>query len=68
MFTVVALVLLWTVGVVLTVVPITAAWKRGENGWAWIVAALLLGPVAGIMWLLTLHGRRAAVRRSGPPV
>jgi hypothetical protein len=67
MLIVVVLVVIWGAAVALTVTPITAAWSRGESGWGWIVAALLFGPLAGISWLLTLHGRRAAVRRSGPP-
>lgn len=67
MLAVIALVLFWAAGVAGILLPISAAWKRGESGWTWIVAALLLGPVAGVVWLLTRHGKRAAVRRSGPP-
>jgi hypothetical protein len=49
----------WVLLVVLTVGPIFSAQKRdGESGWFWIVAALLLGPLAGIAYYTSRHAMR----------
>ena len=49
----------WALLVVLTVGPIFSAQKReGEGGWFWIVAALLLGPLAGVGYYMSRHAMR----------
>ena len=46
----------WLLVVALTVGPIFSAQKReGESGWFWIVAALLLGPLAGLAYYTSRH-------------
>jgi bacteriorhodopsin len=63
-----ALLLFWAAGIAGILVPVAASWKRGESGWFWICVAFFLGPLAVVVWLLAEHGKRAAARRSGPPV
>lgn len=49
----------WVLLVVLTVGPIFSAQKQeGDGGWFWIVAALLLGPLAGIGYYMSRHAMR----------
>lgn len=49
----------WALLVVLMVGPIFSAQKReGEGGWFWIVAALLLGPLAGVGYYMSRHAMR----------
>jgi hypothetical protein len=53
----------WVVLVGLTVGPIFSAEKNGEEaGWTWIVAAMLLGPLAGIAYYLSRHAMRKVSR------
>ena len=49
----------WLVLVGLTIGPIFSAEKNGEDaGWTWIVAAILLGPLAGIGYYFSRHAMR----------
>lgn len=49
----------WALLVALTVGPIFSAQKReDDSGWFWIVAALLLGPLAGIGYYTSRHAMR----------
>lgn len=49
----------WALLVVLTVGPIFSAQKReGDSGWFWILAALLLGPLAGVGYYMSRHAVR----------
>ena len=51
----------WLVLAALTVGPIFSAERNGEDpGWTWIVAAVLLGPLAGVAYYLSRHGMRKA--------
>lgn len=39
--------------------PIFSAQKReGDSGWFWILAALLLGPLAGVGYYMSRHAMR----------
>ena len=49
----------WALLVALTVGPIFSAYKReGDGGWFWIVAGLLLGPLAGLGYYMSRHAMR----------
>ena len=55
----------WLLIVALTVGPIFAAQKNeGESGWTWIVAALLLGPLAGLGYYMSRYAMRKVERRN----
>jgi hypothetical protein len=60
-------IVVWLALAILTVGPIFSAHARGERGWMWIVAAFVLGPLAGVGYYLARYGERAAQRRSGLP-
>jgi hypothetical protein len=61
--------LLWAlvVGAVvfLTFGPMFDAPRRGDNGWTWIVAGILLGPLSGVAYYASRRGVRHAARRNG---
>jgi hypothetical protein len=58
----------WVLMVVLTVGPIFSAQKReSDTGWFWIVAALLLGPLAGVGYYMSRHAMRKVQDRHGEP-
>lgn len=49
----------WLLLVVLTLGPIFSAQRREDGtGWFWIVAALLLGPLAGVGYGTSRHASR----------
>jgi RsiW-degrading membrane proteinase PrsW (M82 family) len=49
----------WVLLVALTVGPIFSAQKRErDGGWFWIVAALLLGPLAGAGYYMSRYAMR----------
>lgn len=60
---------LWAVGVAslvfLTFGPMFDAPRRGDSGWTWIVAGLLLGPLSGVAYYGSRRGMRLAARRNG---
>jgi hypothetical protein len=49
----------WVLLVALTVGPIFGAQKQAGGGWFWIVAALLLGPLAGLAYYTSRHAMRS---------
>ena len=53
----------WLVLVALTVGPVFSAQKHGDAGWTWVLAALLLGPLAGIAYFTSRHGMRKVEQR-----
>lgn len=58
-------VMLW---VALGVLPIYLASKREpQTVWFWVLAAVLLGPLAGVAYLLARHGQRRAAQRDYRP-
>jgi hypothetical protein len=59
----VAGIVVWLALAILTVGPIFSTHARGERGWIWIVAAFVLGPLAGVGYYLARYGERAAQRR-----
>jgi hypothetical protein len=62
--------LLWAVAVAafafLTFGPMFDAPRRGDGGWTWIIAGLLLGPLSGVAYYTSRHGLRLAARRNDP--
>lgn len=54
----------WAVLVLLTVGPIFSAQKNEkDSGWPWILAALIVGPLAGIGYYTSRYAMRKVTER-----